>query len=150
MKHDSVIEVRKLGQQYAFASLQMHEAIARHAGFGATDHKYLGFFLQMGKLAAGDLAALTGLTTGAVTGLIDRFERKKLVKRLPDPADRRKVYLVPDTKKITALFAPYYTSFQKETDRLIASFSSAEIEVIKSYLVKAIDLARKTHKTINI
>jgi hypothetical protein len=56
---------------------------------------------------------------------------------------------VPDTKKIKALFEPYYKSFQHETDRLIASFSLAEIEVIKSYLAKAIILAKETHETIN-
>lgn len=149
MKQDSVIAVRKLSQRYAFASLQLHESIARQAGFGATDHKYLGFFLQRGKLTAGELAALTGLTTGAVTGLIDRFEKKKLVKRAADSSDRRKVYLVPDSKKIMALLEPYYKSFQYETDRLIASFSLAEIEVIKSYLAKAITLATETHETIN-
>lgn len=149
MKHAHVIEVRKLSQQYTYASLQMHEAIARSAGFGATDHKYLGFFLQKGKLTAGELAALTGLTTGAVTGLIDRFEKKKLVKRAADPADRRKVYLVPDTKKITALFEPYYKDFQHETDKLIASFSLTEIEVIRSYLEKAIILAKETNENLN-
>ena len=81
MDNDHVINVRKLSQQYAYASILMHETIARKAGFSSTDHKYLGFFLQRGPLTAGELAALTGLTTGAVTGLIDRFEKRNLVKR---------------------------------------------------------------------
>ena len=103
MANEKVIEIRKLSQQYAYASLQMHETIARKAGFTGTDHKYLGFFLQKGSLTAGQLAALSGLTTGAVTGLIDRFERKKLVKRQFDKNDRRKVFIVPDNEKILAL-----------------------------------------------
>jgi DNA-binding MarR family transcriptional regulator len=68
MTNETIIELRKLTQRYAYISIQMHESIARNAGFSATDHKYLGFFLQKGNLTAGELAQLTGLTTGAVTG----------------------------------------------------------------------------------
>jgi hypothetical protein len=68
--------VKRISQQYAYSSLQLHETIARKAGFTGTDHKYLGFFLQKGSLTAGEVATLAGLTTGSVTGLIDRFEKK--------------------------------------------------------------------------
>ncbi len=149
MKHNTIIAVRKLSQQYAYTSLQMHETIARKAGFSGTDHKYLGFFLQKGKLTAGELANLTGLTTGAVTGLIDRFEKKKLVKREFDTIDRRKVFIVPDSKKIMALFEPYYKKFQKETEKLIASFSTPQIKIIESYLTKAINLMNHTNQKFN-
>lgn len=149
MPNDNVIAVRRAGQQYAYTSLQMHETIARMAGFPGTDHKYLGFFLQKGSLTAGELATLSGLTTGAVTGLIDRFEKKKLVKRQFDKEDRRKVIIVPDSKKIKALFEPYYKDFQNETDKLIATFSSSEIETIKTYLLKSIDLMKSTTTKIN-
>ncbi len=143
MANEDIIELRKTGQQYAYTSLQMHESIARKAGFSGTDHKYLGFFLQKGTLTAGELARLSGLTTGAVTGLIDRFEEKKLVKRTFDADDRRKVLIVPDTKKIMALFEPFYKEFQEESENLIAAFSADEIKVIQSYLLKAIALMKQ-------
>ena len=136
--------VRKLSQQYAYSSLQMHEAIARKAGFPATDHKYLGFLLQKGRMTAGELSALTGLTSGAVTGLIDRFEKKKLVKREYAAEDRRKVIIVPDTKKIMALLAPLYKDFRAESGKLIASFSRKELKAIESYLSKAIEIMNGT------
>ena len=122
----------------------MHETIARSAGFSGTDHKYLGFFLQKGALTAGELADLTGLTTGAVTGLIDRFEKKDLVKREFDKSDRRKVNIVPDSEKIMAIFEPFYKEFQEKTENLIASFSNDEIEIIESYFTKALELANQT------
>jgi DNA-binding MarR family transcriptional regulator len=149
MKNDKIIALRKLSQQYAYTSIQMHETIARHAGFSGTDHKYLGFFLQKGKLTAGELANLTGLTTGAVTGLIDRFEKKNLVKRAFDASDRRKVFIVPNSEKIMALFEPYYKEFQEETENLIASFSDAEIKVIQSYLAKGMELMKETNQKFN-
>lgn len=144
MDNDKVISLRKLSQQYAYSSIQMHETIAKKLGFSSTDHKYLGFFLQRGKLTAGDLATLTGLTTGAITGLIDRFEKKKLVKREFDATDRRKVVIVPDTKKIMNLFEPFYKPFQQESEKLIATFSIDEISIIESYLSKALLLANET------
>src|SRR5690606_19390127 len=130
MGSDQVLEIRKLSQRYAYTSIQMHETIARKAGFSGTDHKYLGFFLQRGKLTAGELAELTGLTTGSVTALIDRFENKGFVKRQADTTDRRKVFIVPDSEKIISLLRPFYQVFQDETEKLIASFSSSERVVI--------------------
>lgn len=144
MQKSTTKELRKLSQQYTYASLQLHETIARKAGFSSTDHKYLGFLLQKGKLTAGELAELTGLTTGAITGLIDRFERKGLVQRKPDSVDRRKIFIEPDGAKITALFNPFYQDFQDDTDNLMDSFSDHEKAIIESFLTKALQLANKT------
>lgn len=140
--------VRKISQQFAYSSLQLHETIARKAGFHGTDHKYLGFFLQKGSLTAGELAALTGLTTGAVTGLIDRFEKRGLVTRTAAENDRRKVIVVPDTDKILALMKPLYQTFQKDSDKLLSAFSDQELQVIENYLHKAIALAMETTKRV--
>ena len=149
MPEINTAELRKLSQQHAYASLQMHEAIARKAGFSGTDHKYLGFFLQKGKLTAGQLAELSGLTTGAVTGLIDRFEKKKLVKRQFDKSDRRKVFIVPDNKKILGLLQPYYKDFQKNTDRLIATFSPTEQKSLATFFEGYIKLLSDTTDHLN-
>jgi DNA-binding MarR family transcriptional regulator len=148
MTNDKIIALRKLTQQYAYISIQMHESIARQAGFSGTDHKYLGFFLQKGALTAGELADLTGLTTGAVTGLIDRFEKKNLVKREFDKSDRRKVIIVPDSEKIMALFEPFYKEFQEETENLIAAFSNEEIEIIETYFSNAVALMTETNNRV--
>lgn len=148
MNTDPVIELRKLSQRYTYTSLQLHEAIARKAGFTATDHKYLGFFLQRGSLTAGELARLSGLTTGAVTGLIDRFEQKGLVSRQLDKTDRRKVIIVPDTEKISALLQPLYKEFQKRSEQLIATFSADEMQTLERYFSNAIIVMTETIDTL--
>src|SRR5690349_12628112 len=106
MDADLIRRIRKLNQLHAFSSLQMHEAIARKAGLPGTDHKYLGFLMQKGHMTAGELSNLTGLTTGAVTALVDRLEKKKLLKRQFSEDDRRKVIIVPNTKNIMTLMVP--------------------------------------------
>lgn len=144
MSEEMLTQMRKLSQHYAFASIQMHETIGRKAGLTGTDHKYLGFLMQKGQMTAGELSALTGLTTGAVTGLIDRFEKKHLVKREFAKEDRRKVFIVPNTKKIMALLEPLYKEFRTKSQQLIASFSEKEIKIIEAYLLQAIDIAEET------
>lgn len=148
MNENLVAELRKLARQYAYASIQMHENIAKKAGFSGTDHKYLGFFLVKSELTAGELSSLTKLTTGAVTALIDRFEEKELVVRRFDPKDRRKVIIVPDKEKIMALLEPFYKKYSSEYDKIVASFSDEEVEVIKKYLQKTLDLVDETNNNL--
>ena len=143
MKND-LKGVRKLSQLYSYTSIQMHEAIGRKAGLSGTDHKYLGFLIEKGEMTAGELSNLSGLTTGAVTGLIDRFEKKKLVKRQFAKDDRRKVFIVPNTKNIMKIFIPLYKEFRNNSEKLLASFSEKEIKIIGTYFSKAIEIMNET------
>ena len=144
-----IIKLRKLSQQLAYNSIQMHEAVGRKAGIAGTDHKYLGFLLQHGAMTAGEFSTLTGLTTGAVKSLIDRLEKKNLLKRQPDKADRRKVIIVPDTEKILGLLKPLYEDFQNNTDKLFGTFSSEDMKVLEKYLSDTIDLIKHKIQTLN-
>ena len=144
MTDDVIKRIRKLNQQYAYTSIEMHEAVGRKAGLSGTDHKYLGFLIQKGQMTAGELSNLTGLTTGAVTGLVDRFEKKNLVKRQSGEDDRRKVIIVPNTEKIMALFVPLYKEYRTKTEELIATLSNEEIKIIETYFAKAIDIMNET------
>lgn len=146
---EEIRKLRKLSQQFAYTSIQMHEAIGREAGMSGTDHKYLGFLLQQGEMTAGEFSTITGLTTGAVTSLIDRFEKKKLVKRQPDKTDRRKVIIVPDTEKITKLFKPLYEDFQSNTEKQFATFSSNELKVLERYFLTAMEIMNHKIETIH-
>jgi DNA-binding MarR family transcriptional regulator len=140
---------RKISRQYSDSSILMHEAIARKAGLSGTDHKYLGFIIQNGEVTAGELAKMTGLTTGAVTGLIDRLEKKKLVKRQFVKDDRRKVIIVPNTQSTMKLLEPLFSDLQKKTAKLIASFSENEIRVIEKYFLSAIEIMQETTTKMN-
>jgi DNA-binding MarR family transcriptional regulator len=149
MDNDLIKEIRKLNQLYSYTSIQMHETIARKAGLSGTDHKYLGFLIQKGQMTAGEFSNLTGLTTGAVTGLIDRFEKKKLVKRIFTEDDRRKVIIEPNTDAIMELLVPLYKEFRNKSEKLIASFSNKEIKIIETYFSKAIEIMNETTAKFN-
>ncbi|MCF0061827.1 MarR family transcriptional regulator [Dyadobacter chenwenxiniae] len=149
MEDDLLKKIRKLSQHYAYISLQMHEAVARRAGLSGTDHKYLGFLMEKGQMTAGELSTLTGLTTGAVTGLIDRFEKKDLVRRRFAAEDRRKVIIEPNTENIMLLLAPLYEEFRSRSEKLIASFSDEESTIIETYFEKAIEIMTEATDQLN-
>lgn len=136
--------VRKLNQQYTYVSIRLNEAIARKAGLSGTDHKYIGFLMERGRMTAGELSNLTGLTTGAVTGLIDRLERKSLVTREFAPEDRRKVLIVPNNENVMKLFVPLHKEMRSKLEIVMMSLSEHEINTIENYLSRAIQAMKET------
>lgn len=133
-------EFQRISRAYSDASIMMHQAIAHRAGLSATDHKYLGLLMQKEKMTAGEIGEITGLTTGAVTGLIDRLEKMKLVTRASDEADRRKVLIVPNTEKALELLKPLFSDLQKKTHALIETFTDQEVDTIKRYFESATNI----------
>jgi DNA-binding MarR family transcriptional regulator len=67
------------------------QAVAERLGINSTDLECLDIIVMRGPVTAGELARATGLTTGAITGVIDRLDRAGFAKREHDAADRRKV-----------------------------------------------------------
>ena len=131
---------RAASRKYSDTSILMHEAIARKAGLSGTDHKYLGLLIQHGPMTAGELSRRTGLTGGAITGLIDRLEKKKLAKREFDKEDRRKVFIVANEANAMKLLTPLFKELQQKTAKLLASYSDTELEIIKKYMLEATDV----------
>jgi DNA-binding MarR family transcriptional regulator len=78
------------------------ELMCQLLGVNRTDARCLDILDQHGSMSAGDLAQDSGLTTGAITAVIDRLERAGYARRVPDPADRRRV-LVELTPKAHAV-----------------------------------------------
>jgi DNA-binding MarR family transcriptional regulator len=149
MQDEKIEKFRSISRQYSDAAILMHEAIARKAGLSGTDHKYLGLIMQNGEMTAGEFAKITGLTTGAVTGLIDRLENKGLVSRQFTKEDRRKVIIVPNHQNTTALLSPLFATLQEKTIALIGSYSDAERQIIESYFSDATQIMDETTQTLN-
>lgn len=122
------------GRRLGTASVIFHQAVAERVGLSGADHKYLDLLVQNGAMTAGHLAELTGLTTGAITGVIDRLERSGLVRREKDPADRRKVIVVPNEDEAYRLIGPVFLAMQDDFERLYEGYSDQQMAVILDYL----------------
>jgi predicted transcriptional regulator len=77
-----------LGRDFIAAVVVFHDLVGRCLGVSATDRKCLDL-LTRGPVTAGELARFTGLTTGAVTGIIDRLVKAGYAVRISDAEDRR-------------------------------------------------------------
>ncbi|MER5813440.1 MarR family transcriptional regulator [Streptomyces sp. NPDC002033] len=124
--------------QYVALGLIGQQEVAQLLGLNVTDLTCLGHILGAGDtpLAAGDLAALTNLTTGAVTGVLNRLERAGYAHRQPDPADRRRVRVVADPAAAARVFA-VYEPFYDRLGALFAAYSPDEIAVIADWFGRA-------------
>ncbi len=107
------------------------QAVAERLGLNPTDIECLGA-LGSGDVTAGDLARATGLTTGAITGVIDRLEKAGFVRRERTRDDRRKVY-VRMTAAGRAAGEAHYGSLDRAVDRLAARYNPAEITLLTEY-----------------
>src|SRR5262245_41184065 len=89
-----------------------------------------------GVVTAGDLAQATGLTTGAVTGIIDRLEKAGFAKRERDAQDRRKVLvrLLPAAER---RIAPLYASMSQAMDDLMSGYTDAQLALLKDFISKS-------------
>ncbi|MFG2798733.1 MarR family winged helix-turn-helix transcriptional regulator [Streptomyces pseudovenezuelae] len=129
---DLFIATAHLGQQ----------EMAQRLGLNVTDLLCFACVLKAGEnlLTAGDLAEHAHVTTGAVTGILNRLERGGYVTRVPDPHDRRRVRVaaLPDAvTKVVALYQPYYDRL----DTVFAGYSADEIAVLHDWFSRSTNLA---------
>src|SRR5262245_30735824 len=129
-------EVRRMTAQ----SVLISEAVSARFGLNSSDLECLDLALLSGGATAGEFAKATGLTTGAITGVIDRLERAGYVRREKDPDDRRKVVVRARTG-MTRRIAPLYDSLQREMTALWSRYSEAELALILDFLTRSCDVA---------
>jgi DNA-binding MarR family transcriptional regulator len=124
------------------------QTIARRVGVNSTDLECLDLILMSGPSTAGEIARHTGLTSGAVTGLIDRLERLGLVERTADAADRRKVLVRVREDKIGPI-AQLYAPLEKAMQSLLAGYSREELKVLIDFAERSGDLLQARVSELN-
>jgi len=105
------------------------QTVADVVGISGSDADCLDFLNLEGRVTAGRLAEVTGLTTGAITGVVDRLEKAGFVRRERDEADRRKVFIVTVPEN-TAKIARFYVPMQEAMHKLWSTYSDAELQLL--------------------
>jgi DNA-binding MarR family transcriptional regulator len=136
---DVLARFGQLGRELSTITVLFHSRVAEQMGLSGTDHKCLELVIQAREpLTAGRIAQLSGLSTGAVTGVIDRLEQRGFVRRVRDPHDRRKVLVEVadfDESEYLHLFADAI----ELTERVLARFTPDEWDVIERYNRAVVD-----------
>ncbi|KFZ84296.1 MarR family transcriptional regulator [Amycolatopsis sp. MJM2582] len=136
---DELARFAHLGRESSTLTVLRHARIAERMGLSATDHKVLELAGQApGPLTAGRIAELTGLSTGAVTGVMDRLEKAGLARRVRDTADRRKVLIevVPGGME---RYAPLFESAYTNMKSVLEQFSPEERKVLERFQSAVLD-----------
>lgn len=117
-KKELIEELNQSMQQSGTLTVLHTNAIAHKIGLSATEFESMDLISRHQPMSAGKLAFQCGLTTGAITGIIDRLERVGVVHRVRDPEDRRRVLLEPiedeeKSRKVCELYQPMQEMFEK-------------------------------------
>jgi DNA-binding MarR family transcriptional regulator len=128
----------QLGRELSARTLMFHAAVSDRVGLSAVEHKALDLLSRAGALTAGQLAELTGLTTGAITGLVDRLEKAGFVRRDSHPSDRRKVVIQPVLEKMEADLAPLFADLGQQMEELLSGYSDQELAIIQDFVSRSI------------
>lgn len=134
-RRDLLNRLWDLGRTMSTQTVFLHQAIAQSVGLNATDTKCVDLILRAPEatVTAGWLADATGLTTGAITHVLDRLEQRQIIERVRDASDRRKVFVRVRPKSLEPLI-PKYEVIGKAYLAVLDEFTTEELELICTYL----------------
>jgi DNA-binding MarR family transcriptional regulator len=133
-----------LGRRMSTQTVFLHQAIAQSFGLNATDTKCVDLILShpLGSVTAGQLSAMTGLTTGAITHILDRLEKRQIIERVRDTRDRRRIFIRVNPQSLEPLM-PQYEAIGKAFTDLVDQYSDEELQLICDYMEKASAVANQ-------
>ncbi|WP_436847150.1 MarR family winged helix-turn-helix transcriptional regulator [Streptomyces buecherae] len=127
-------EAQRAMDHFVGLSHLAHQEIARRLGLNPADLTCFTYVLEAGgdPLTAGDLAERAQVTSGAVTGILNRLERAGFVARQADPEDRRRVRIVAEPAARTRVYAAY-EPLNARLAALYAGYSPAELALLGDF-----------------
>ena len=130
------------GRENSAAAVMLHTAIAERWGLTATDTKTIDTLMRLGPVTAGEVAGYTGLATASVTSLIDRLEKKGLVRRVRDAQDRRRVMVEPVRERLAG-GETVFGSIRQGFANLLENYSDEQLETILDFMQRSSKRARE-------
>ena len=136
-KQDLEKQVFIAAREQGISSVLFRNAIGRKLGLSITDWECLSLLTIKGVSTPTELARYTGLTTGSTTAMLDRLEKANLIRRQPNPNDRRGVLI--EINRESALNQKAKTvvgPVQKAHRELLASYGDDELQTIIDFLTR--------------
>jgi DNA-binding MarR family transcriptional regulator len=142
IRRELLSKLQALGRKVSTQTVFLHQAIAQGVGLNATDTKCMDLILSHadGLVTAGWLSDLTGLTTGAITHILDRLEKGRFVERVRDTGDRRKIFVRIRPESLQPLI-PRYEEIGRAYINLAERYSDSQLEVICDYMQQAAQIS---------
>jgi DNA-binding Lrp family transcriptional regulator len=139
-----------VGRELSTAIVVFHEAVGRKLGLSATERKILDVLTRIGPSTAGQLAEHTGLTSGAITGIVNRLARAGYVGRDANPTDRRSVIVSRrSSPRLNRIRPEIFGPLGEAITDLSAKYTQAELGAIASYLTALTEILREQTERIS-
>jgi DNA-binding MarR family transcriptional regulator len=122
------------------------QAVATKAGMNPTDLKVLSILSRQGPLNAGRIAELTGLTTGAITFMLDRLEKAGYARRVRHPTDRRMVLIEFILEPLQRATGKYFAKMSQATADAVKNYTDEQLELMVDFLGKVNTAAEEVVK----
>jgi DNA-binding MarR family transcriptional regulator len=141
-RHELLNQLWGLGRKISTQTVFLHQAIAQSVGLNATDTKCIDLILSSpdGSVTAGGLSNMTGLTTGGITHILDRLEKRHCIERVRDTRDRRKIFIRVRPESLEPLI-PKYEEVGKGYMTLAERYGDKDLELICDYMERASEVA---------
>lgn len=123
-------------REYGIQSVLFRNMIGERLGVNVTDMECLGLLFHKGLASPSELAAYTGLTSGATTAMLDRLEKSSLIERRPNPDDRRGTLIVL-VKSGAEKVGPWFTSALKAQNALASRYSEKELQLLDDFFARS-------------
>ncbi|HET7473348.1 MAG TPA: MarR family transcriptional regulator [Candidatus Limnocylindrales bacterium] len=147
MTRDNVTSVLRALRRVNLQGSFFGQTVAIRFGLSESDIETLEQLIDMGATTAGKLSEITGLTSGAVTRVVDRLEQAGFVRRVPDPVDRRRVIVEVVPEKVA--------SVQSTLDRIgtasakeIGRYTDQQLALITDFLTRMEQVTRDEATTL--
>lgn len=148
-REDMIHTINEKLKEMSIETIMFHQAVADVLGLHITDHKSLELIHRYGSMPAGRLAELTGLTTGGVTGIIDRLEEAGHVRRINDPRDRRRIIIESTrNRKLDSKLEMIFMPLHERIHNLLSSYSDSELTFLNDVITKFTDQIGEESKRI--
>jgi DNA-binding MarR family transcriptional regulator len=141
---DRVAAIELAVRNLIAGAILFNHQVAQRVGLGASDAQFMHLLQLHGPLTPGRLAELSGLTTGTVTGVLDRLENAGFVRRERDASDRRKVIVTLDEERLWREMAPLYAGQAESLAAVAGSYDAEQLEVIEDFLNRMVAEAPTT------
>jgi DNA-binding MarR family transcriptional regulator len=125
-------QVAEEARGHAAAAVRLNIAVANQIGLSLTDVQCIGL-LADGPAAPTRLAERLGLTTGAMTKVLDRLERAGYAHRSADLVDRRRIVVTADPERLAEIgrhYAPVGQAFARQ----FAGYTNDELRTVLKFM----------------
>ena len=137
LKHSELLDsLQEQSRELSTRTVIFHHLIGERLGLNPTDHKCLDVIIRAKMpMTASQLAEETGLSTGAITGVVDRLEKAGYVRRKRDQRDRRLVFINPLLEKAMVKLSPIFDPIKQASRNLYSKYNHQELAIILDFVL---------------